>query len=367
MNIQPFKIAIEQNILDGIKNKLNHSVINPNPANNGWGKGTNIEYMQSLLTYWKTNYDWRKQEAKLNKFNHFKTEIDGNTVHFIYEKSKNKNARPVILTHGWPDSFYRFHKIIELLTNPKDGGQSYDVIIPSLPGFGFSDDFTLESTPDIWQKLMTEVLGYDQFYAVGGDIGAIITKKLAEKYPQNVKAIHLTEVGLPAGNEAILQTSETVRDFAMALPAGIMQVGAFLLLQGSKPQTLAFALADSPLGYAAWVTEKFNDWTDNNGAEEISFSKDELLTHIMIYLVSETVQSSLHTYYDWTKLTPTAKIKVPTAVAQFPKEPIVPPKEWVESQVNLQRYTEMPSGGHFPAWEEPALFVEDLNAFFSQY
>ena len=271
------------------------------------------------------------------------------------------------MTHGWPDSFYRFHKIIELLTNPKNGGQSYDVVIPSLPGFGFSDAFALENTPEIWQKLMTEVLGYFEFFAVGGDIGAIITKKLAEKFPKNVKAIHLTEVGLPVGNEEILQTSETVRNFAMALPAGIMQVGAFLLLQASKPQTLAFALADSPLGYASWVTEKFNDWTENNGSDEKTFSKDELLTHIMIYLVSQTVQSSLHTYYDWTKLSPTAKIEVPTAVAQFPKEPIVAPKEWVESQVNLQQYTEMVSGGHFPAWEEPVAFVDDLNGFFSRF
>lgn len=253
------------------------------------------------------------------------------------------------------------------MTNPKNGGQSYDVVIPSLPGFGFSDAFALENTPEIWQKLMTEVLGYSEFFAVGGDIGAIITKKLAEKFPKNVKAIHLTEVGLPVGNEEILQTSETVRNFAMALPAGIMQVGAFLLLQASKPQTLAFALADSPLGYASWVTEKFNDWTENNGSDEKTFSKDELLTHIMIYLVSQTVQSSLHTYYDWTKLSPTAKIEVPTAVAQFPKEPIVAPKEWVESQVNLQQYTEMVSGGHFPAWEEPVAFVDDLNGFFSRF
>lgn len=367
MSLQPFKIAIEQSVLDAIVDKLNRSVISPLPANKGWERGTEIEYMESLLIYWKTDFDWRKQEDRLNKFNHFKAEINGSMVHFIYEKSNNKNAKPLILTHGWPDSFYRFYKIIELLTNPKDGGQSYDVIIPSLPGFGFSDAFPLENAPDIWQKLMTEVLSYEHFYAVGGDIGAIITKKLAEEYPENVKAIHLTEVGLPSGNEAILKTSQTIRDFAMALPPGLMQVGAFLLLQASKPQSLAFALADSPLGYAGWVTEKFNDWTDNNGSEENTFSKDELLTHIMIYLVSQTVQSSLHTYYDWTKLTPTEKIGVPTAVAQFPKEPIIPPIEWVESQVNLQRYTIMPSGGHFPAWEEPILFVEDLNAFFKAY
>jgi len=365
--MQSFIIDIDESILSVIQNKIIQAIVNPLPARVGWERGTSIEYMQDLLSYWQTSYDWRKQEAELNKFKHFKTVINGSAVHFIYEKSKNEHAKPLILTHGWPDSFYRFHKIIELLTNPKNGGQSYDVIIPSLPGFGFSDAFDLASTPDAWRTLMVDVLGYQSFYALGGDIGAIITKKLAAKYPQHVKAIHLTEVGLPAGNEAILQTSETVRNFAMALPAGIMQVGAFLLLQGSKPQTLAFALADSPLGYAAWVTEKFNDWTDNNGAEENTFTKDELLTHIMIYLVTGTVQSSLHTYYDWTKLSPTSKIETPVAVAQFPKEPIVPPKEWVESQVNLQRYTIMPAGGHFPAWEEPELFVEDLNSFFGQY
>lgn len=236
-----------------------------------------------------------------------------------------------------------------------------------MPGFGFSDTFSLEDTPDLWVTLMKDELGYQEFYAAGGDIGAIITKKMAEKYPKIIKAIHLSEVGLPSGNEDILQTSNIVRDFAMALPAGIMQLGAFLLLQGSKPQTLAFALNDSPLGYAAWVIEKFNDWTDNNGKEENTFSKDELLTHIMIYLVSNTIQSSLHTYYQWTKLTPTGYIAAPTAVLQFPKEPIVPPKEWVESQVNLVRYSLSRSGGHFTAWENPELFVSDLTAFFKNY
>lgn len=366
MTAIPFKINIEQSVLDNIQSKLNQSEIENNPVNGGWEKGTNIEYMQQLLSYWKTDYDWKKQETELNKFNHFKANIDGKNVHFIHEKGKGKNSKPIILTHGWPDSFYRFYMIIDLLT-ADNNGQSYDVIIPSLPGFGFTESFPLKDAAATFQKLMTEVLGYKEFYAVGGDIGAIITQQLAENFPENVKAIHLSEVGLPTGTEEILQTSETVRNFAMALPGGIMQVGAFLLLQGSKPQTLAFALQDSPLGYAAWVTEKFNDWTENNGAEENTFSKDELLTHIMIYLVSGTVQSSLHTYYDWTKLPATEKINVPTAVIQFPKEPIVPPKEWVESRVNLQKYIVMQNGGHFPAWEEPVLYSIDIRNFFAHY
>jgi pimeloyl-ACP methyl ester carboxylesterase len=302
----------------------------------------------------------------LNQHDHFTVKIDGKQLHYVYVKGKGVNARPLILTHGWPDSFYRYYKVINLLTNPQDGSQTYDVIIPSLPGFGFTEPFPLENAADVWAKLMTDILGYTTFYAAAGDIGAIVTKKLAERYPDHVKAIHLSEVGLPVGNEAILQTSEVVRNFAMALPGGLMQVGAFLLLQASKPQTLAFALNDSPLGYAAWVTEKFNDWTDNQGYKENKFTKDELLTHIMIYLVSNTVQSSLHTYYDWTRLNPTGKIAAPTAVAQFPMEPIVPPKEWVESQVNLQRYTVMPTGGHFPAWEEPELYSQDVKAFFDK-
>ena len=367
MTMKPFKISIDQNVLDRIQAKVNATQIDADPANIGWTLGTSIEYMQELLSYWTTNYDWRKQEALLNQYDHFTTEIDGKQVHFVHVKGKGANAKPLLLTHGWPDSFYRYYKVIDLLTNPTDGSQPYDVVIPSLPGFGFTESFPLEKAADMWATLMTYVLGYSEFFAAAGDIGATITKKLAEKYPINVRAIHLTEVGLPVGNEAILQTSEVVRNFAMALPGGLMQVGAFLLLQGSKPQTLAFALADSPLGYAAWVTEKFNDWTANQASNENKFTKDELLTHIMIYLVSGTVQSSLHTYYDWTKLAPTAKIDVPTAVAQFPKEPIVPPKEWVESQVNLQRYTQMPTGGHFPAWEEPVLYSTDLKAFFANY
>jgi len=367
MAIQPFTVAIEQHILDRIAHKLNSAVINPLPAGAGWEKGTSIAYMSELLEYWKNKYDWRKHEVLLNRWKHYTATINNKQLHFIYEKGKGENPKPIILTHGWPDSFYRFDKVIELLTDPSDGGQPYDVIIPSLPGFGFSDTFPLENTPDAWVKLMKEELGYQEFYAVGGDIGASITKKMAKKYPEIVKAIHLSEVGLPSGHEDILKTSEVVRNFAAALPAGIMQLGAFLLLQGSKPQTLAFALNDSPLGYAAWVTEKFNDWTDNNGKEENTFNKDELITHIMIYLVSNTVQSSLHTYYEWTKLTPTGYITTPTAVIQFPKEPIVPPKEWVESQVNLVHYTIAPSGGHFTAWEAPEVFVEDLKKLFKEY
>jgi pimeloyl-ACP methyl ester carboxylesterase len=368
MTITPFTISVAEAVLDHIQQKVLHADIVPEPAT-GWQRGTSIAYVQELLAYWQTGYDWRQQEAELNRYPQFTTEIAGRRVHFLHIKGQGPNPQPLILTHGWPDSFYRFHKVIPLLTNPaahgNETGQSYDVVIPSLPGFGFSDLAPLESTADTWHQLMTEGLGYERFFAAGGDIGAIITKKLAERYPASVRGIHLTEVGLPTGTEAVLQTSEAARAFATGLPGFLFQEGAFLLLQGSKPQTLAFALVDSPLGYAAWVTEKFNAWTDNRGNLENTFTQDELLTHIMIYLVSGSVQSSLHAYCDWTKLVPTAKIAVPTAVASFHKEPIVPPREWVESCVNLQRYTEMPAGGHFPAWEEPALYSADLRAFFS--
>ncbi|MGI4870875.1 MAG: epoxide hydrolase family protein [Janthinobacterium lividum] len=369
MTITPFKIAIAQTVLDRLQDKLQHADITPEPVT-GWQKGTSIAYMQELLAYWRTSFNWRTQEAELNQYPHFTTEINGQRVHFLHIKGQGPNPRPLLLTHGWPDSFYRFHKVIPLLTDPAahggDAAASFDLIIPSLPGFGFSELAPLETTADTWQQLMTERLGYEKFYAAGGDIGAIITKKLAERYPTNVVAIHLTEVGLPTGTEPILQTSETVRNFAGNLPGFLFQEGAFLLLQGSKPQTLAFALVDSPLGYAAWVTEKFNAWTDNNGNLENAFTKDELLTHIMLYLVSGSVQSSLHAYYDWTKLAPTPIITVPTAFASFPKEPIVPPREWVEANVNLLQYSQMPAGGHFPAWEEPVLYSDDLRTFFTK-
>jgi len=362
-----FKINIEQSVLDNIYSKLANSNISLAYAEFSWQRGTDANYMKELAGYWRNSYDWRKQEKELNRFDHYTAKIQGRKVHFIYQKGKGDNSKPLLLTHGWPDSFYRFDKIIDLLTNPSNGEQSFDVIIPSLPGFGFTDSFPLETAADIWADLIMNELGYDIFYAAGGDIGGTITMQLAEKYPANVKAIHLTDVGLPIGNEAILQTSTVVRDFAAAIPQGLMQVGAFLLLQASKPQTLAYALNDSPLGYAAWVIEKFNGWSENNGSKEEVFSKDELLTHIMLYLVSDTVQSSLHTYYDWTKLAVTKKVQVPSAYAQFPTEPIIPPKEWVESRLNLQRYTYMAKGGHFGAWESPELYYTDLKEFFSEF
>lgn len=367
MNRELFKISIQQSVLDTIYLKLANSNISLTHAKFGWQRGTDANYLNELVSYWKNSFDWRKQENELNRFDHYTAKIQGKQIHFIYQKGKGTNSKPLLLTHGWPDSFYRFNKVIDWLTNPGNGEQSFDVIIPSLPGFGFTDSFPLELTADIWVDLMTKELGYNTFYAAGGDIGGTITIQLAEKYPEYVKAVHLTDVGLPVGDEAILQTSAAVREFAAAIPQGLMQVGAFLLLQASKPQTIAYALNDSPVGYAAWVIEKFNDWTANNGAREEVFSKDELLTHIMLYLVSDTVQSSLHTYYDWTKLAPAKKVQVPSAFAQFPKEPILPPREWVESRINLQRYTIMARGGHFGAWECPELYYTDLKEFFSEF
>jgi len=362
-----FKINIQQSVLDTIDVKLASANISLAHAGFGWQRGTDANYMKEVVDYWRTKYDWRKQETALNRFDHYTVNIRGHQVHFIYQKGKGAGAKPLLLTHGWPDSFYRFDKVIDLLTNPSNGDQSFDVVIPSLPGFGFTERFPLDTTADIWAELMTNELGYETFYAAGGDIGGTITMQLAEKHPANVKAIHLTDVGLPTGNETILQTSAVVREFASAIPQGLMKLGAFLLLQASKPQTLAFALNDSPLGYAAWVIEKFNDWTDNNGKREESFTKDELLTHIMLYLVSDSVQSSLHTYYDWTKLVPTEKLEVPAAYAQFPMEPIVPPREWVESRLNLKRYNHISKGGHFGAWESPELYYKDLKEFFLEF
>lgn len=367
MTITPFQINIAQAVLDKLQAKLRHADVVPEPATS-WQKGTSIAYMQELLAYWQTSYDWRQQEAELNRYPQFTTEINGQQVHFLHIKGQGPNPKPLLLAHGWPDSFYRFQKVIPLLTAPADGTtQSFDLVIPSLPGFGFSDLAPLEITADTWHHLMTNGLGYEQFYAAGGDIGGSITQQLAARYPTSVRAIHLTNVGLPTDTEPILQTSEIIRNFAGGLPGFLFQEGAFLLLQGSKPQTLAFALVDSPLGYAAWVTEKFNAWTDNHGNIENAFTKDELLTHIMLYLVSGSVQSSLHAYYDWTKLMPPEKMGVPAAFASFPKEPVVPPREWVAATVNLQQYTEMPAGGHFSAWEEPVRYSDDVRSFFARH
>lgn len=380
MSIQSFKIAIPQATLDDLHARLAHTRWPDEVEGAGWDYGTNLGYLKELEDYWQHTYNWRKQEAELNTFTQFKAEIDGVKIHFIHERGKGPNPTAIILLHGWPDSFYRMHKIIPLLTDPASYGgnpaDSFDVIVPSLPGFGFSDRLrergaTSICTAELLTQLMTDVLGYKHFAAAGGDIGSRVTRLMALAQPESLIGIHLTDVGFPreiAFPPDLSNPSAAEQQFLGSVQRWFMQEGAYAMLQSTKPQTLAYGLNDSPVGLAAWIIEKFRAWSDCGGDIEQSFRKDELLNNIMIYWVTETISSSAHLYYEDSHAAPQLKqgqyIEVPAGVATFPKDLTLPPRELGERFLRVQRWTQMPRGGHFAALEEPELLVDDIRVFF---
>jgi len=375
ITMKPFKIEVAQNVLDDLQNRLKQTRWTDEPQQAGWNYGTDPQYLRSLVSYWQTQYNWRKQEAMLNKFPQFTAEIDGVSIHFIHVKGKGPHAKPLVLTHGWPDSFFRFYKVISLLTDPAAHGghadQSFDVVIPSIPGFGFSSHaaMTPDQTADLWFKLMN-ALGYSKFYAAGGDMGALITKALAVKHPAAVQSIHLTDVGYPNGTEDWSTMTPAEQEFGQTIQRWFFAEGAFNMIQSTKPQTLGYGLNDSPVGLAAWIIEKFYAWSDSQGNIERRFTKDELLTNVMIYWISQTINPSIRTYaemaraaYGPTGPVPDKRVEVPTAVAVFPAEAQIP-RAWADRKANVQRFTQMPEGGHFAALEVPELYANDLRTFF---
>jgi pimeloyl-ACP methyl ester carboxylesterase len=376
--VTPFSIDVPQSVLDDLNERIRKTRWTDEPVDAGWNYGTNPGYLRELTDYWINKYNWRNQEAELNKFNHFKTEIDGIGIHFIYEKGKGSHPVPLILTHGWPDSFYRFYKVIPMLTNPERFGgssnESFDVIVPSIPGFGFSDKVAMsyDKISVLWKKLMTDILGYESFLAAGGDLGTRITKSLAISYPENVAAIHLTDVGLPNGREDQSKMTAPEQEFVKFVQNWIKKESGYAILQSTKPQTLGYGLNDSPVGLASWIIEKFYSWSDSRGNPEKRFTKDELLTNIMIYWVTQTINTSIRMYLENARVNSAPdrssalkKVDVPTGVAVFPPIEINTPVEWAERMVNLKRFTKMSEGGHFSALEVPELYVKDLREFFT--
>lgn len=381
MSIQPFQVHIPQAILDDLRERLARTRWPDEVESAGWDYGTNLGYLKELVDYWQHQYNWRAQEAMLNQHAQFRAEIDGVGIHFIHERGKGPNPTSIILTHGWPDSFYRFHKVIPMLTDPArfggDPADSFDVIVPSVPGFGFSDrahtpGVTSTRTAELFAQLMTDVLGYQRFAAAGGDIGSRVTRLLGLAHPDRLIGIHLTDIGAPGEAAYALDLSHLTVAEQQHMASGQqwgMREGAYLILQSTKPQTLGYGLNDSPVGLAGWIVEKFRAWSDCDGDIEKRFSKDELLTNIMIYWMTETITSSARLYYEDARtkpaLQPEQHIEVPAGVAIFPKDQILPPpRELGERFLRVERWTQMPRGGHFAALEEPELLVEDIHAFF---
>ena len=386
-DIQPFKVDIAPRILSDLQQRLSGTRWTSQIAGSGWDAGTDLGYLRELVGYWQHDFDWRRHERTLNEFEHFKTRVHDVGIHFIHQRGKGPAPFPLILTHGYPDSFYRFLKLIPMLTDPvAHGGRAedaFDVVVPDLPGYGFSDKpakhGAIFQVNDLWASLMTDKLGYPKFGAHGGDWGSTVTEQLARSHPGSVLAIHLTDV--PFGH--LLQKrpddlSPAEKRFFEHNDTWLPTEGAYATIQSSKPQSLAHALNDSPAGLAAWMVEKFRAWSDCNGDIETRFSKDELLTQIMIYWATESIGSSFLPYYDFANAGALKWIqegvknwigssKVPAAFAIFPKDISQPPREWAQRFFNVQRWTEMPRGGHFAAMEEPAKLAEDIRAWFRQF
>ena len=384
--ITPFTINVTQDVLSDVQLRLQNTRWSYQVEGTKWDAGTDLNYVRELVAYWQDGYDWCKQEAALNEFAHFKSVVDEIGIHFIYERGKGPNPFPLILTHGYPDSFYRFAKIIPMLTDPASYGgraeDAFDVVAPDLPGYGFSDRPPeiggVFRVNDFWAQLMTEILGYKRFGAHGGDWGSTITEQLARSHADSVVAIHLTDV--PFGH--IMQKPDDPSPAEKKLfkhnEEWLQKEGAYALIQSSKPQSLAQGSNDSPAGLAAWLVEKFRAWSDCGGDIETRFTKDELLTHIMIYWATESIGPSFLTYDDFANAGALTWIKegvkkwagsskVPAAFALFPADISRPPREWAERFFNVQRWTEMPRGGHFAATEEPALLAEDIRAWFRPF
>jgi pimeloyl-ACP methyl ester carboxylesterase len=373
MTIQPFTIAVPQATLDDLRERLARTRWTDEVEGSGWAYGISLEYMKKLVDHWQHTYDWRKHEAALNAFAQFRADVDGVGIHFIHERGKGPNPTPLLLIHGFPDSFYRYHKVIDRLTDPaKYGGDpnnSFDVIVPSIPGTGFSDRVTLDDqvNADLFAKLMTQVLGYQQFVSAGGDHGAIITQSLARKYPELLIGIHLTDVGYPDSNTDFSTLSPAEIEMAQWVQQWFMEEGIGVnMIMATKPQTLAYGLNDSPVGLAAWLIGYSS--SGQKGKEEFKtrFSADELLTNVTIYWVTETINSAAGAYYANAHVASGGTLEksasVPAAVAHCPYDPPLP-REWAARQVNLVRFTDFPRGGHFMAWEEPELYANDLLGF----
>ena len=374
--IKPFKLEISDKILQNIYSKVKNYPWHEMPDDGGWDYGTNIDYMKEISEYWINKFDWKKTENKINKFKNYKTNIDNIEIHFIHEKGSGSNPKPLLLSHGWPGSIIEFLNIIDKLAHPeKYGGKeedAFDVVVPSLPGYGFSGRPSRPIGPrkmaTIFNLLMTNVLGYKKYIAQGGDFGGTIATWLAYDFPKNLLGIHINILITrhPDGPQ-----TEEEKEWQERFRKDQRIEDGYRTQQATKPQTLSYAMMDSPVGVAAWIIEKMRGWSDiKNGDIESVYSKDILLSNIMIYLVTKTFNTASWIYYgrreEGGRALPKEQLplKVPTAVALFPKEYLEwAPRTYVERIYNIKRWTEMPRGGHFAALEQPDLLITDIREF----
>ena len=377
---EPFILRTAPEALQGLRARLRATRWPDAPEDAAWSLGTDLAYLRELVGYWADGFDWPSQEAALARFPRFRLTLGGLGIHFVHVRAAAPAGPtlPLVLSHGWPDSFWRYVKVITLLTDPAahgaDPADAFDVVVPDMPGYGYSDcpaGAPLDSiaVSGLWAELMS-ILGYGRFGAAGGDIGGHVTRYLGLDHPGRVVAVHRTDAGTPVftGDPADLAPEE--RAWIERMTAWGAAEGAYAAMHRTKPQTAAFGLTDSPAGLAAWITEKLRAWSDCDGDVERSFTKDEILTNVTIYWLTGTIGSSMRMYHANAAIPPAQHarwVEVPSGFSLFPGDIGRPPQTWLERTANVVRVTEPARGGHFAPFEEPELYAEELRAFFRPY
>lgn len=365
-------ISVSKAALDDLEWRLTHTRWGTGWPTTGWDAGTDRVELHRLVEYWANEFDWPAQEAMINALPSEFAVIDGTPLHYLRFDGETPGALPIVLTHGWPSTFLELVDLGERLANPSRFGGTADdaftVIIPSLPGFGFSPQrpTLLDAMPthELWHLLMTDHLGFDRYAAHGGDLGAGITARLAEAYPREVVGIHVLAVADPAVPPTDLTAEEVA--FQQSQDTWFANEGAYEHQQQTRPLTLAPALADSPVGLLSWIVEKYRAWSDNGGDLANSFSDDFILTQACLYWFTQTITTSFRPYYEYGRngVPRVRRVEVPTAVAVFPADLTQPPRSWAERTYTVARYTRMPRGGHFAAHEQPDLLAADITEFY---
>lgn len=378
--IEPFSVHVGDEILSDLRARLRRTRW-PRPSPGApWEQGTDLDYLRRLVAYWADGFDWRAQERALNRLAHFRADLDGLRIHFVHQRARHGDGVPLVLTHGWPSSFVELLPLVPLLTDPQGhgiDGPAFDVVIPSLPGYGFSarparTGVNYRHVAALWHRLMRG-LGYDRYGAQGGDFGAGVATYMALDDPQPMIGIHLSNLEIaPYTGPGSRPLSAAERAYRAQVERWDDVERGYSAIQSTKPQTLGYGLNDSPAGLAAWILEKWRSWSDCRGDLDGHLSRDFLLTTVTLYWVTETIATSMRDYFDnrWhgVAIGPRDHVAVPTAVAGFDHQLVPegePPREWAERLYDVRRWTPMPHGGHFAPVEEPARLASDIAAFFA--
>jgi pimeloyl-ACP methyl ester carboxylesterase len=375
---RPFTLQVPQSALDDLDARLERARWPDEPPLEPWATGTSVAYLRGLVEYWRSGFDWRAQEAKLNAFRQFTVAIDGIDLHFIHEPGKGPAPLPLVLSHGWPGSVVEFGRLIPMLADPArfgaDPADAFTVVAPSLPGYTLSfkpgqKRFAVEEIAATFARLMTDVLGYRRFGAQGGDWGGFVSSCLGLRYPERVLGIHLNLLAVRRDPKMVEYPTPEEAAFLRDLTEWLREETGYQWIQGTRPQTLAFALSDSPVGLAAWIVEKFRAWTDCDGDPERAVSRDEMLANISLYWFTGAIGSSFWPYYarmhgPW-PIPEGETVDVPTGYAAFPKEIVRPPRSLAaRTYTDIRRWSVMTKGGHFAALEQTEALAREIREFF---